>query len=124
MARLSARSFLTKSFATAFHYGGLASLLRAQQKSKVTILTYHSVRDHSRRDTWATRSLHLSVDLRLFQQQMEYIAAHYTTITLCEIARRRKDGVPLPKNSCVITFDDGYRGIYDNAFPVLKRLGL
>src|SRR5207302_11098033 len=28
------------------------------------------------------------------------------------------------RDLCVITFDDGYRGVYQHAFPVMKELGV
>lgn len=30
----------------------------------------------------------------------------------------------LPKDSILITFDDGYKNNYTNAFPILKKYGL
>ena len=33
-------------------------------------------------------------------------------------------GIPFPDRSFVITFDDGYQSVYENAFPVLDHYGM
>lgn len=48
----------------------------------------------------------------------------YRTVGLghaAELVRGRK---PFPEKSFVLTFDDGYRSVYDEAFPVLNKYGM
>jgi peptidoglycan/xylan/chitin deacetylase (PgdA/CDA1 family) len=47
----------------------------------------------------------------------------YTTITLAQLAEALNRGTPLPPNPIVLTFDDGYRDNYENAFPILQEEG-
>jgi peptidoglycan/xylan/chitin deacetylase (PgdA/CDA1 family) len=48
----------------------------------------------------------------------------YNTLTLSELGQALESGVKLPQCSVVITFDDGHRDNYENAFPVLERYRL
>lgn len=60
-----------------------------------------------------------------FAQQMRWLAqAGFQAITLKQLYQHWfAPHRPLPPRPVVITFDDGYRSVYDNAFPVLKQLG-
>jgi peptidoglycan/xylan/chitin deacetylase (PgdA/CDA1 family) len=49
---------------------------------------------------------------------------NYCTLALSEVSSCIVNGRPFPDRSIVITFDDGYRSVYDEAFPVLKKHGL
>ncbi|HME31344.1 MAG TPA: polysaccharide deacetylase family protein [Terriglobales bacterium] len=55
---------------------------------------------------------------------MEYVARHYNTVTLEAVLLSRSSESALPPHSCVITFDDGYLDVYENAVPVLEEFGL
>jgi peptidoglycan/xylan/chitin deacetylase (PgdA/CDA1 family) len=58
-----------------------------------------------------------------FEQQMQYLVAHYHVVSLDELldpSVRPPDGKPL----AAITFDDGYKNVYRIAYPVLRRFGL
>lgn len=80
------------------------------------ILAYHKIAARPGGVKW--RSLYLKP--RLFAQQMsELAAAGYSTATLA--APRPTKGNPARK--FVLTFDDGYRSVLDNAAPVLARHG-
>lgn len=48
----------------------------------------------------------------------------YRTLSLLEAVDHLRRGVPFPDRSLVITFDDGYQTVYDEAFPVLERYGM
>lgn len=66
----------------------------------------------------------LSVTPENFRAQMAYLAtAGYTPISLYDLNRALRWGTPLPTRPVVLTFDDGYRDFYENAFPVLRELG-
>lgn len=48
----------------------------------------------------------------------------YRILGLMEAVDCLKERQPFPPRSFVLTFDDGYRSVYDEAFPVLQRYGL
>lgn len=57
--------------------------------------------------------------------QMAWLAQNgYTTVTLQDLLYHLNLGWPLPEKPIILTFDDGYRDAYENAFPILKRYGL
>ncbi len=61
--------------------------------------------------------------LALFRRQMEALRRHFDVLPLDELAERARRR-ELPRNGVAITFDDGYRDNYTNAFPLLRELGL
>ncbi len=65
------------------------------------------------------------VDPGVFQTQMEtLVASGYTTISMAALVSVMKNGGMLPNRPVVITFDDGNLDVYQNAFPVMKSLGM
>ncbi|RLT37061.1 MAG: hypothetical protein DWI57_14080 [Chloroflexi bacterium] len=67
----------------------------------------------------------LSVSPDLFARQLERIQAEgYTTISLYDLLAHLWQGAPLPAKPVVLTFDDGYRDNYTNAFPLLRERGM
>ena len=80
------------------------------------IVYWHNVHGPDDDLRWCREpSLSLAVDL--FRQQIEFLLEHYTIVPLAEAAAGRPGTVAL-------TFDDGYRGVYQNAFPVLAAHGV
>lgn len=93
---------------------GIARTLR------VPILMYHYLSepppdaDIYRRD--------LSVSPTLFAEHLDRMVAEgYVTVSLYQVIDALQRGVPLPDKPVVITFDDGYRDNYENAFPLLRE---
>jgi peptidoglycan/xylan/chitin deacetylase (PgdA/CDA1 family) len=80
------------------------------------ILVYHRVNDE--KDPFFS-----GIPVYVFRAQMEYLASNFRVFALEEAVERlrRRD---VPDNAVVITFDDGYRDNYINAFPLLKSLSL
>lgn len=63
----------------------------------------------------------MSVPPEVFDQQMNYLRQKgYQTISLAQLMSNLKNN-SLPAKPIVITFDDGYRELYDNLFPILKK---
>lgn len=57
-----------------------------------------------------------------FAQQMAWIDEHgYQPISVDDLYKHLTSGAEVPRRSIVLTFDDNYRGFYDNALPILKR---
>ena len=67
----------------------------------------------------------LSVPPELFAAHLDRMLAEgYTTISLYDLQAHLTQGAPLPEKPVVITFDDGYRDNYENAFPLLRERGM
>lgn len=85
----------------------------------VPVLMYHYIRINPDKNDKV--GYNLSVIPTNFQAQMDYLAAHeYHTITLDELGAALVSSRDLPQKPIVITFDDGYRDAYTQAFPILK----
>ena len=56
---------------------------------------------------------------------MKYLKDNnYTTLTIDELYSYMQTGKLVPNNPIVITFDDGYKDNYTDAYPILKEFGL
>lgn len=89
---------------------------------RVPILMYHYVSwppagaDRYRRD--------LSVAPEQLAEHLAYLQREgYQGITLYDLYNHLTSGQPLPQKPVILTFDDGYRDNYDNAFPLLRQYG-
>lgn len=58
----------------------------------------------------------------VFERQMEWLAGHGRIVTLDEAIKLRED--PESRKDFVLTFDDGYAGLAEFGFSVLRRLGM
>lgn len=58
-----------------------------------------------------------------FEQQIRWLAAHYTVIGLGEFVDRLAAGKSL-RAVAALTFDDGYAGVFEHALPVLQAVGV
>ena len=67
----------------------------------------------------------LSVAPNRFVEHLDALrGAGYTTISLYDLYNHLLAGAPLPARPVVLTFDDGYRDNYFNAFPRLRERGM
>lgn len=77
------------------------------------ILLYHHISD-------AGRSRYF-VSVATFKAQMQYLADQgYQTISVSQVADVIRHGGSLPEKPVVLTFDDGFEDVYDNALPILQ----
>jgi peptidoglycan/xylan/chitin deacetylase (PgdA/CDA1 family)/CelD/BcsL family acetyltransferase involved in cellulose biosynthesis len=79
------------------------------------ILYYHRVNDERDR-------FYPSMPLDVFERQMQFVARRYKVVSLGRLIEHLESGAP--GTLLAITFDDGYRDNYENAFPILQRYGL
>jgi peptidoglycan/xylan/chitin deacetylase (PgdA/CDA1 family) len=60
-----------------------------------------------------------------FEYQMRYLMHRYQIMSLRNLAIALGDpDTALPRNTAVITFDDGCKDMYSNAYPILKKYGI
>lgn len=84
--------------------------------SSLPILTFHAI-DHE-------RSV-VSFSPRVFRRGIAKLHEHgYRALSLIEAVDSLASGQALPGRTFVITFDDGYRSVYEEALPVLRDFGM
>jgi peptidoglycan/xylan/chitin deacetylase (PgdA/CDA1 family) len=92
-------------------YASLLPLWPGRRKHKLVVLRYHSISDFRRHE--------VNVKVSAFRSQMEHLAKNFTVLSL-----RHGLGLlnNLPNRAVAITFDDGYKDNFTNAYPILKSL--
>lgn len=94
-------------FSNILWYSGVTCLVRKISPSKkLTVLMYHKVVKKS------------------FEKQMLYLKEHYNVVSEQEVVDFYHKKKELPKNSVLITFDDGYLNNYTEAYPILKKYNI
>jgi peptidoglycan/xylan/chitin deacetylase (PgdA/CDA1 family) len=82
----------------------------------IPILTFHAIED---------RPSIMTISPRVFNGGLARLHAKgYRTVSLLEAVDCLRRGVPFPARAVVLTFDDGYRSVYTEAFPSLRRHGM
>lgn len=87
------------------------------------VLMYHRIRDVL---LVADRSdIEFSVPPSSLEEQLQYLQQeNFQTISLSELNASFENKTPLPPKSVILTFDDGFRDFYTNAFPLLKKYNM
>jgi poly-beta-1,6-N-acetyl-D-glucosamine N-deacetylase len=84
------------------------------RKSFVAVLVWHDVLP--KKEVW------FDTTLATFRQQLETLRRRkFNVLTLDALRQHLTQGTPIPPRSLVLTFDDNTRGLYDHAFPLLKK---
>ncbi|MBW2437592.1 MAG: polysaccharide deacetylase family protein [Desulfobacterales bacterium] len=90
--------------------------LSADGFQTIPILTYHRFAENC--------SSPLCMPARTFERQMRYLKDNgYHVITAEELLAFLEYRQRLPRKSVLITMDDGYRSVYDIAYPILQKYG-
>ena len=80
---------------------------------KIPVLYYHEVVPQGQGYTYQ------KIEESKFVTQMKYIFDNgYRTVTFADIEAGR-----LPTKPIILTFDDGFRSVYNYAYPILKKYG-
>jgi peptidoglycan/xylan/chitin deacetylase (PgdA/CDA1 family) len=90
---------------------------------KLPILMYHEVTETPERNK-RIRNTNPAycLSVRQFSEQMEHLKKNGYQVRLLNVLIDPE--APLHKKSLIITFDDGWKNNYTNAFPILKKHGL
>ncbi len=100
--------------------GFLTKFLPRVQHSIDKGLTVFAFHDVSNTPSEFAKRYGLVVSTEIFERQIQWIKANFEIIHPSMILGE----MPLPKRAAVITFDDGYRGTFENGLPILERLGV
>lgn len=86
-------------------------------------LMYHHVQ--TREAAIVTKQTGLTVYTDVFKTQMEYLKSKgYNAISMNDLISFFDAGGAIPAKSVLLTFDDGYRDFFTDAYPILGGLGL
>jgi peptidoglycan/xylan/chitin deacetylase (PgdA/CDA1 family) len=92
-------------------------------KISVPILMYHYIEYVA--DPGDKIRISLNVTPYTFENQIKTMKdAGYSFMTASELAQVIDGKAKLPVKPVVLTFDDGYRDFYTDAFPILKKYGV
>ncbi|MBX7211916.1 MAG: polysaccharide deacetylase family protein [Verrucomicrobiaceae bacterium] len=93
-----------------------AQVFELNKSSVVSILGYHDFRDRG--------GSPMLIAADRFRQQMKAIKdAKIPVIPMRDLLAWKKGEKNIPDEAIVITMDDGWQGVYQYAFPVLKEFG-
>jgi len=122
--RRDVRLFFSKlikvSLSAILYYSGLFIVIRKvprllPHQRGIKILAYHRVNDSG------PDYLSLNTSVANFESQIRYLKRHFKIISLEEAVQLLCSNEPTSEDLFVITFDDGYKDNYINAFPILKK---
>jgi peptidoglycan/xylan/chitin deacetylase (PgdA/CDA1 family) len=93
---------------------GLPQVASGGRTPYVAVIVWH--------DVVPAREVWFDTPLDTFKRQLAAIArGGYHVITLEALRAHLEHGAPLPSKPLALTFDDNGHGIYENAFPLLRR---
>lgn len=82
----------------------------------IPVLTFHALDDGASVLAFPPRRFARAID--------DLVAAGWRAASLGEVVAALDGADPLPERVFAVTFDDGYRSVYEQAFPVLARHGV
>lgn len=92
-----------------------------EKEIKIPILLYHQICNTNPNRT----EYHLSTTTNQFRTQITGLKnLGYTFITYDDLIAYNNNELALPEYCVIITFDDGYKNVYENAFPIAKELNI
>lgn len=100
---------------------GINILFSFLNRNKILILWYHGICDDDFNLLHGYDERH--IPKTLFRKQLAYLRKKgYSFITMSELAKiisgRKKSG-----KMAVLTFDDGFKNVIENAYPIMKEFG-
>ncbi|MCP4748551.1 MAG: polysaccharide deacetylase family protein [Desulfobacteraceae bacterium] len=101
------------------YYSGISHLYTFARKKylnnyRTVVLTYHRVRDDG-------KSSDISVTSKSFGKQIAYLKKNFKITSLFSAVENLSSRQTISKDHVAISFDDGFKDNYQNAFPVMMQ---
>jgi poly-beta-1,6-N-acetyl-D-glucosamine N-deacetylase len=107
------RTLIPALFLSAFNFIASSQLFAAEH---AVITIYHHVSEDTPPST--------SLSPAQFKEHMDYLKNNgFSVLPLNEVITALQNKQQVPDKTLVITFDDGYISIYEEAFPLLQQMG-
>ena len=101
-----------------FYISGITYIYKKMYPINLRILAYHSI------NKVTIGPLEIEQDTENYEKQMVFLKDNYDIISLQELREYRNTKRAYPNNSVLITFDDGYKDNYLNAYPILTKYNI
>ena len=113
--------YATRRFAARFLFfsGAIGAYRRVALRNRAVVLMYHRVMPWKEGKSSVFEGM--QVDPDTFELQMAYLRKHFNLLALDDLRRHLRNRTPFPPNSCMVTFDDGWKDNFTQAYPVLNR---
>ena len=109
------KNYCKNIFTALFQPALLEKLSPVEELNKCVVLLYHRVTDLT------SDPQLLSVKPSNFSKHLEILSKKYNVLTIDEFSHYLKNRINFPKNSVLITFDDGYADNFLEATPILEH---
>jgi peptidoglycan/xylan/chitin deacetylase (PgdA/CDA1 family) len=114
-------SWAKSAIACTLHGSGLLALERSC-RPRPLILAYHQVVDDFRAHARSTLPAML-ISTPMLERHLEWLGRRHRFVSLDEAAELAQRADARAGRAVAITFDDGYRQVYERAMPLLLRFG-
>lgn len=100
--------------------GALAAWRSVKLRQRPVVLTYHRVlAPEAVHQSWSHPAI--VVTRPTFAMHMRLLRREFNVVSLDEFVDRVESQRPFEPNSCLVTFDDGWRDTHDEAWPILRE---
>jgi peptidoglycan/xylan/chitin deacetylase (PgdA/CDA1 family) len=100
------------------------SPIKLKNAARIPILMYHSVAENEEEQEDKNKKgyYYVNTSPHVFAKHMQLLyKENYSVISLTDAVNNLISGILIPNKPIVITFDDGFKDFYTNAFSVLKK---
>jgi len=119
------RSFVKSAISFGLSRSGAAGLMSSSNgwRNGPLVLGYHRVvKDFAQESRHSIPAMLISSSM--LEHHLDWVGRHYQFVSMQEACSRLRSKEPFPRPSALVTFDDGYQDVYQNAMPLLKRKGI
>ena len=102
----------------------IKTVLNYKLSGKLLILMYHRIVNKRTSNIYLQDGMYVDPDT--FRMHIKYLIRNFTVVSLDCIPQivHRKSTLVGNKPYCILTFDDGWRDFYENAFPILRTFNV
>lgn len=106
---------------TTLHRAGLLSAVsRWRNSDTLTVAMFHRVLPAAHPE-WKTADARWTVTAETFERCLEVFQGEFQPVSLGQVAAARSSLARLPRNSLLVSFDDGWRDTMEFACPILQK---
>lgn len=117
-------NILKKAIITLLYFCGVFKIFQffSKRRDLVPIVLYHRIQNslYSKNGVSAYALRNLVVTTEAFRKQIRFLSRNYRVISLKEYMDRRRHSQSL-RGCAIVTFDDGFKDVKDNALEILLK---